>query len=691
MKKLSLIVLIILSVQFSFAKTIDVQTAQLVGTGYYYEHVSAFKPIQTKDLSIKSTEFIVKDNIPLYYIINFNTKGFIIVTADDQLSPVIGYSYESNFSNDSLPQNLRYWMKGMEGAIKYWNNHKIDANTAVAAEWNYYLNTDFSSLQIKKDKAVAPLLRSSWDQGKYYNYYCPEADGGPDDKALVGCVAVSMAQVMYYYRYPATGQGSHNGINFGSTTYEWDNMMDDLSGYNTSTAKLLYHVGESVDMNYGADGSGAYTPDCVDALVYNFKYSSACEYSYKGSSSLTTWKNLLKSNIDALHPLIYSGHDPNVGSGHAWNCDGYDASDNFHMNWGWSGYGNGYFAVNNLSVSSYTFSDNNGIVGNIYPPSSAYPNHCTGSKSISYTSGTIVDGSGIQNCQNNNDCQWLIAPSENVTKIKINFDEFDTELNNDIVTLYDGNSVSAPVLGTYSGNAIPAVIYSTGKQVLVRFQTNSSISSKGWQLTYSSVMPVYCVGVVNLTAPSGTFEDGSTVYDYGYHQMCRWTIAPPNATSISLTFNDFNVAPGDTLRISNLQNGTVYAKYSGTTIPPVQTYNAVELYLLFRTDDFTNAPGFSISYTSSTIGVDEIGELGTINVFPNPVTSNLTIEFLPAEDGDITIQLFSVSGQNVYSETFPINGPLTKTINTSDFQAGMYYLQCTGGNGFIGKKIMIQK
>lgn len=690
MKKLSLIVLIILSVQFAFAKTIDVQTAQKVGIGYFYEHASAFKELQSKDLSVKSTEFVVKENIPMYYIINFNSKGFILVTANDQLSPVIGYSYESNFNNDSLPENLRYWMNGMEGAIKYWNAHKVAASSEVTATWDYYKNAEISSLQTLKSKAVAPLLRCTWDQGKYYNYYCPITSGGPDGKALVGCVAVSMAQVMYYYRYPQTGQGSNNGINFGSSTYDWDNMMDNLTGYNAGTAKLLYHVGESVNMNYGADGSSAYTPDCVDALESNFKYSSNCNYAYRGNTSLTNWKNQLKSNIDALHPLIYSGTDPNLNSGHAWNCDGYDASDNFHMNWGWSGYANGYFALDNLTVTSYNFSDNQGIVYNIYPPSSAYPVFCSGNKTLGFLSGTIVDGSGIQDCQNNNDCRWLISPTENVTNIKISFDEINTELNNDIITIYDGNSITSPVLGVYSGNTIPATIYSTAKQVLVRFQTNGSVSSKGWQLNYSCVMPVYCTGLINLTAPTGSFEDGSTIYDYGYHQMCRWTITPPNAQTITLTFNNFNVSAGDTLRISNLQTGTVYAKYSGNTIPASQTYAAAQLYLLFRTDDFTNAAGFSITYNSTSIGIDEAGDLGTINVFPNPATTELNIDLQPSDDGDIALQLFNSNGQVVYSDMLYVQGAVSKTINTSEFPAGVYYLHCTSNKGFIGKKIMIQ-
>jgi hypothetical protein len=681
------------------AKNVETQTAQKVGLAYYYEHVNQFIPVEFKALNVTSVYTEYENTLPVYYVFNIDKNGFVIVSADDIATPVLGYSYESDFKANELSPNLQYWLNGVKKTIVDAIKNNLTATEDIHNSWDYYKSRTSDNLSVIKDKAVSPLLTSTWNQGKYYNQLCPEAPGGPDNKAYAGCVATAMCQIMYYYRYPNQGLGTHGynstagyfSANYGATTYNWDNMLDNLGNYNIAMATLLYQAGVSVDMDYAFDGSGAVTADCPSALISHFRYNNTCDFVQKDFYSSAGWINLLKSNIDARHPLIYSGTDPANG-GHAWNCDGYDASDNFHMNWGWSGSSNGYFAIDNLTAGGFSFSDNNGIVYNFFPPAASYPYNCIGTKTLTYITGTIEDGSGSGDYQNNQDCLWLIDPTETVSKIMLNFISFSTESGNDVITIYDGNSTTSPVLGTYSGSLIPAgTITSTGPQMLVRFQTNGSNVSSGWKASYRCSFPYYCSGLTTLTTPTGSFEDGSSSDNYSYNYLCRWSISPVNASSITLNFSSFNLANNDSLHIYKQNPTTKLASYSGNLLPSSHTYNYSTLMVVFRTDAYLNSQGFNANYTSTLSDIDENNSLKEFSVFPNPSNTKLNIQFATENIETLKIQLISISGQTVYNESLNnFSGSYNKSIETNSFAKGVYLLRIIGEKQAIHEKIIIE-
>ena len=183
---------------------------------------------------------------------------------------------------------------------------------------------------------------------------------------------------MKFHNWPTTGTGSHSyycdayydygtlSANFGNTTYNWSAMRDTYSQNATGTAAnavatLMYHCGVSMEMMYGPDGSGAYIADSYYylgthasveyALKTYFDYRTSLHAEYEEDYTTAQWKNLLKSDIRDTMPVVYSGYDEAYESGHAFVCDGFDNYDNFHFNWGWSGYGDGYFVINNLTPS----------------------------------------------------------------------------------------------------------------------------------------------------------------------------------------------------------------------------------------------------------------------------------------------------------------------------------------------------
>jgi hypothetical protein len=699
MNRIILYTLLLLFTYSIQAKKVEPETAQNVGLAYYYEHVNQFVPVEFKALNVTSVYTESENFLPIFYVFNINNNGFVIVSADDIATPVIGYSYESDFKANELSPSLQYWLNGVKKTIVEAIKNNIIATNEINNLWNYYESRNSDNLTIKKTKSVAPLLTSTWGQGKYYNQLCPAAAGGPENKAYAGCVATAMCQIMYYYRYPNQGLGTHGynstagyfSANFGATTYNWDNMLDNLGNYNNSMATLLYQAGVSVDMDYAFDGSGAVTADCPSALISHFRYNNTCDFVQKNNYTSSAWINLLKSNIDARHPLIYSGTDPANG-GHAWNCDGYDASNNFHMNWGWTGSENGYFAIDDLTPGSFSFTDNNGVVYNFFPPAASYPYNCVGTKTLTYVTGTIEDGSGPGDYQNNQDCLWLINPTETVTKITLSFISLSTESGNDIITVYDGNSTSSPVLGTYSGTTIPAgTITSTGPQMLIRFQTNGSTVGNGWKASYRCSFPYYCSGITTLTTPNGSVTDGSSADNYSYNYFCRWNIAPENATSITLNFTSFNLAANDTLFIYKQSPTVKLAGYNGNSIPPSQTYNYSNITLIFRSDGYLNSQGFNANYTSTLSGIDKVNNLKEFSVFPNPANTKLNIQFATENIETLKIQLISISGQTVYNESLNnFSGSYNKSIETNSFSKGVYLLRIIGEKQAIHEKIIIE-
>lgn len=690
MKKLCLVLLVILSslAQKTFATAVGIETARKVGINFFYERISQYQQVKISDITISESFTAYSGSTPVYYTFNTSPAGFIIVSANDACHPVIGYSFEGNLSPENQPSEFKWWMSQMALQVTYAAEHSLVADQETKAMWAFYANATPDMLTPLKSKDVLPLLTCNWDQGKYYNQLCPAASGGPDGKAVVGCVATSMAQIMYYYRFPVNGLSNHGGVNYNATYYRWNEMMDQLSAYNYGVAELCYHAGVAVDMNYGASSSGSQTEYIPDAMQQHFRYNSAITYKNKAMVLNSTWLTTMRSNLNAAHPIVYSGTDPNNG-GHAWVCDGYQGTDYFHMNWGWSGNANGYFYITNLVAGGYDFSDWQGMVVNIYP-GAGYPSYCSGTlTTVPYTNGTIEDGSGISNYQNNADCQWLIAPTEAVTHIKFTFKRFETQASSDIVTIYDGDNTSAPVLGTFSGSSLPAMVTSSGNKMLVRFTTNGSTTAAGWLGEFRCTFPTFCSGVTTLTAPSGSFDDGSGSFNYSYNQFCRWNIDPPATSSITLSFSEFNVASDDFVKVVDQDANVELATYTGSTIPATQVYNTSNLMVTLKTNGLVNAPGFSCAYTSTPLSVEANTIAATLGIFPNPATAIITISFSNPGNNDVMVDILSMNGENVYSAAESGTGNFSIHTDVSGLAKGVYMLRIRSVKETVTRKIVI--
>ena len=230
-------------------------------------------------------------------------------------------------------------------------------------------------------------------------------------------------------------------------------------------------------------------------------------------------------------------------------------------------------------------------------------NFCSGTTNLTAPSGTITDGSGSANYNNNANCKWVIAPS-GATQIQLTFTAFNTEANYDTIFVYDGPDETFPVLATWWGNTLPPVINTTSGvgAMCIRFSSDVSQTDSGWSANYQTYGNTpSCGGGTILATPTGTFSDGSGVSNYGNNQQCYWFISPPCASSVTLSFSQFNTEQNyDGIVVySDLDGTNQLAVFTGTTIPSSITSNTGVMLVVFLSDYSTILQGFTANYTST--------------------------------------------------------------------------------------------
>lgn len=288
---------------------------------------------------------------PAFYIYNEGDGAFVIVSGDDRMPDVLGYSLDGSFAARDLPENVQGWL------LAY------DALFRAAGQERRHLITQSSDTGDKFPASVAPLLQNiAYDQSSPYNAKCPEYGG---ERCVTGCVATAVAQIMRYYKYPEKGEGRAEyttrtlGLeltyDFSNATFDWDNMLPAYEGIPATSrqeeavAELMLACGMACEMDYGTDISGASDLRMLAGLYRNLGYDKDIYYVYRSWYTSSQWMEMLKTEISAQRPVYYGG-ESSLG-GHAFVIDGYDTDNMVHVNWGWGGQYNGYFEILTLDPS----------------------------------------------------------------------------------------------------------------------------------------------------------------------------------------------------------------------------------------------------------------------------------------------------------------------------------------------------
>lgn len=708
MKKLFFTISILFLVPFFLnASQVTLNEASQVAVNFYYERVSQYHNILSESLKAEESFTVRSKQTVCYYIFNISEGGFVVVSADDQLPPVLAYSFHGKYQETQQPDNFNAWMNFYKRQIVYAVKNQNFAKKSFQSEWQRLLDASRGGRQPFTGKSVEPLLTSQWNQDTPYNALCPDDAAGPGGHAYAGCVATAMGQLMYYFRWPETGTGSYTyehpeygtiSADFGATTYQWDQMLNSISSRNDAIATLLFHLGVSVDMNYGPNGSGMWNHKAAYSLRTYFKYSPQTQYVFRDSTTLN-WDSLLVTHLDKKIPMYYAGWSDYVYvMGHAFVCDGYQGEDYYHFNWGWSGSYDGYFYTDNLTPGGNNFNLVQELIINCYPDTVnyTYPQYCNGASAFSSTEGSFTDGSGEKNYQPGADCSWLIAPNDpeldSVTSLNLNFSYFDTEENHDILTVYDGADVNAPVLGIFSGNTLPSQLVSSGDKMFITFTSDiNEIQAAGFHTQYTSNFPEYCSGITTFTDPSGLFSDGSGDKHYSNGTLCRWKIQPAEAQWVTLYFDSFQIEAGkDLVKVFDLANNQLLATYSGDTLPVPVTSPSGKMFVTFFTDQNNTADGFSAHYESGLVGICENLPENQVLVSPNPAKDFITVSVNEEGMEQCKIEITDIFGKTCYcsgmlsninkSERFTIQFALKK---------GIYFIKIFNKNELYTKKMVV--
>lgn len=296
-----------------------------------------------------SVSSAVSPSATCYYVFaNGEDKGFTIVSGDDRMPEVVGYSAQGTYDPDHLPANYVGFMKAYQETVEALlkGDAQVSGGLAEARQWR---------AERAGTAAVAPLLGGiKWNQSAPYNNMCPIYSG--TKRAVTGCVATAMAQVMMYHQYPEKLKATikaYNTQTYGfqipeissGATYDWDNMLPDYSksDYNSAqadaVAKLMYHCGAAVKMDYGPSSGANVTPTI---LATYFGYDADLMQDLTRTVfTLQQWMTLIDNELKAKRPILYSGQASD--GGHEFVCDGSDGNGLYHINWGWGGYQDGYF------------------------------------------------------------------------------------------------------------------------------------------------------------------------------------------------------------------------------------------------------------------------------------------------------------------------------------------------------------
>lgn len=287
-----------------------------------------------------------------YYVFNVSDEdGFVIVSGDDSTPAILGYADSGHIDMDALPDALRYMLDGYAEQIAWLQTHPQSVNAQARAE---------SQADVRS--RISPLIVTRWNQGSPYNNNCPLVE---TEHTVTGCVATSMAQLMFYHKWPERATSAISGYTTKTkkfeleglepTTFDWDAMTHTYSSNSTgaaadAVAKLMQYCGWALQMNYdvsAAGGSSAYNASIPWVLTNCFDYDSGIRYARREYYSYQEWVNLIYQELAANRPVIMGGQS--AGGGHSFVCDGYDTDDFFHLNWGWSGSSDGYFRLSILN------------------------------------------------------------------------------------------------------------------------------------------------------------------------------------------------------------------------------------------------------------------------------------------------------------------------------------------------------
>lgn len=711
MRKLLAVSLICIFALSAFAERVSMKEAQTVAKTYYYRAVNCNNQVDWNSINLECVVNPDKENVH-YYVFDVNgTEGFVVVSLDNQITPVLAYSHDCAYNKDNMSPGQKSFMDYYDHCNAFALENPMEPSEEVIDQWKSFLG---GGSRLYREDVESPTLLDGivWEQGYPFNQGCPADSDGDHGHVYVGCVATATCHVMKYWNWPATGTSSYyhsnyaNGgygninMNFANQTYNWAAIPDDPNSVNDEVSKICYHVGIGVHMYWGADGSGSQTDLVKDALKNYFKYSTDISYKKKSQYTDATWFSLIKDQIDNRYPIVYGGSPVAGNAGHAWNCDGYQivgGTKKLHMCWGWGSYGgNGFYTTDNLTSTALPGGDEDNFCRGQEVIINIYPNQTMGACQTMVANGTegsFDDGSRGANYTNNQHCTYTIKPTCG-DNIIVKFSKFDLA-DGDIVNVYAGETPSGQLLGTYDvDNNPPAQLQTSKGAMTIEFITDGANTSDGWRLNYSTK---YCATTSILTDANGSFGDGSGPCDYEPYTSCTWKIQAGGA--IRINFDEFDLADGTdkvTIYKNSTSSSNKLAVYSGTSAPAEPIIVDAETVIVnFISNGSQQADGWKLTYNLVT-GIEENHLMTNMSIAPNPGNKESVLSFSLMDNSPARLFVTNMLGQVLADQELNLGAgyhemSLNEIVKSDISRNGVYFISLQVGTQITTQKFVVSE
>ena len=383
MKKLLIFAMLLTMAGVAYSAPVDVQSAQAAAQRFVNNQsangrFNAGTPARMNLFHQEMSSEVAAQ--PVYYIFN-SENGFVIVSADDRAQEILAYGNAPLNDMNALPENMRFWLGCYKEQMEYLQAHPG-------------LMVEKPMMKASRGVTVEPMLEARWDQGYPYYNQCP-MDG--DRRGLTGCATTSLAMVFYKWKYPTQPTPEVPGYTTRTRhfelpalppiTFDWANMLPVYNyaandAQKNAVAWLMRYIGQAEEMDYTNEGSEAWEDDILRAchlfgyVDAHVEYKATLNFDTHGENMIVNdadWSVMLQDELAAGRPVVYCAYSYsnayNSFYGHAFNVDGYDANTGMYsINWGWSGTGNGYFALRAFNNQGYSYSLGELMVMGIEPP-----------------------------------------------------------------------------------------------------------------------------------------------------------------------------------------------------------------------------------------------------------------------------------------------------------------------------------
>ena len=644
------------------AENVDVNKAKTIGVKFLNSNTR----LKVSDLDLSYTSFN-ESGKPCFYVFTNKGKGFVIVSADDRMKPILGYSSENNFTPNNINPALNSFFQNYIAAVDYVVESKMERSAEAKRDWESVENIGKVAVN-RVDGGVSPLVKTTWNQSDIYNSMCPEDPAGFGGHVKSGCVANAMAQIMNYWQWPQIGEGSYSyqsdyGIlnaNFGATEYKYE-LMPEFLDYTSpqeevdAVAILQHQAGVSVDMMYGPTGSGAYSYYVPFAMKDYFRYDSDTYSTYIGDvdGGMSAWENMLRESIDRGEPLYYSAYGPD--GGHAFICSGYDENNLFHFNWGWQGFDNGYYAIDNFYLTYHDFPYGHEAIFNLKP------------KSQYYNQPKTVDNVKYE------------TDDENYVNT-ISFDVPVADLNDVSLTTID----SVVVLRNNT------IVYSQHNPTLgetLTFEDQLDRNGVNYYKIYSVANGLKSHAVVDTVMTGQTYELKFNLYDSDNDGWLSPSISILDSRGIVVKRLGLEKGDSETIIVSVPDNDTLtfFWNYVNVAYSDEDAECSFEIVysdsLLYKSLGKPKVgPLMDFYVNHNHLYIDE-NTMTEVDVFPNPVNATLNISGIDAEE----IIIYDYSGQKMMI----LND--SDLIDVSDLSAGLYMMSIKDKEGRVIVKKFVKK